>query len=164
ILLSEKMRIEETDTCATLKDRLAITGADLLAKTVSLLKEGKHEPVQQDSSKATYAPMLKKTDGLIHWDKGAKMIRDLIRGMNPWPGTYTQWNGKRLKVLDGKLSGREVNDRPGTVVKRSCDGIAVVTGDGCFVITMLQPENKKAMRAEDFIRGYGLKEGDSFVL
>jgi methionyl-tRNA formyltransferase len=160
ILLTGKTTIEKDDNYENLQKRLSLLGADVLLKTIESMKEGTLKLVTQRDSDATYASLLKKEDGLINWNLEAKRINNIIRGLNPWPGTFTNWKGKRLKILSGSTLPASINDVPGTVIRKDSDGIQIATKKGVFLITKLQPENKRAMEAKDFLKGYDIKEGE----
>lgn len=168
VLLCEKIVIDETDNSETLTGKLSAIGGPLLVKTLGLLREGNIKPKPQDDTQATYAPPLKKEDGIIHWGKGAQEITNLLRGTYPWPGAHTFWQGKTLKVLGGTAStGSSAREAaPGTVVAAGKDGIlpelviSVACGRGIFNITMVQPEGKRRMTAREFVSGYRVKQGD----
>ncbi len=161
ILLQRAIPIEEDDDVETLSRRLSLLGAELLVEAIDLLKEGRLSPVPQDGAKATYAPLLKKEDGLIPWTWDAWKIKDFVRGMNPWPGAYTFWKGKRLKILKG-VPLNDGEGEPGEVIRVSREGIDVATGKGVFRVQRLQPEGKKEMKASEFIQGYRIHEGERF--
>jgi methionyl-tRNA formyltransferase len=162
ILMAETVPIGIDDTAAELHDTLKERGSKLLVKTIDLLSSGAITPTPQDDSKATYAPMLKKEDGLIDWKKGAEEIRNLVRGLHPWPGAYTRWNEKVLKIFEGSVRPVHVNDRPGTVCAVDEKGIEVATKSGIFVIKKLQPANKSRMTVAEFIKGYSIGTGQIF--
>ena len=165
VLLCEKEPISEEDTAEDLFKRLSAKGAHLLRVTIERLIEGSITPVPQDSSKATYAPMLRKEDGRIDWRKGALEIKNHLRGLYPWPGAFTTWEKGTLKVHRGRVAQAESvsGAAHGTVVGLTREGILVECGSGVFEITELQPENKKRMSAVDFIKGYRLKVGERFA-
>jgi methionyl-tRNA formyltransferase len=163
LLLTEGVSIEDEETAEDLGKRLAGLGAALLKKTVGLLEEKKIEPAPQDEGEATYAPRLKKEDGRVDWGKGAEEIRNLVRGLYPWPGAYTHWKGRHLKIHRGRAvkgpgaPGASGDGRsPGTVVETSDEGIRIKCGRGIFEITELQMEGKRRMSAGDFLKGYRL--------
>lgn len=158
ILLSERVIIGDEETAGELAGRLAGVGAGLLLKTIGGLRTGSIRPTPQDHTQATYAPMLKKEDGHIDWGKGAEDIRNLVRGMSPWPGAYTYWQGIRINIYKGRIKEDGIKDRPGTVLRASSDGIEVATGRGIFVITELQPEGRKRMEASEFLKGYRVEK------
>src|SRR3990167_3175254 len=160
MLLSERMEIKDNDTASDVHDRLKDIGAGLLMKTINCIKAGVVAPLPQDNSQASYAPVLKKEDGRIDWTMGAAEIRNLIRGMNPWPGAYTRWEGMQIKVFRAKvLPEGKAAEQAGTILNVSADGISVATGKGTLVITELQPENRDRMIVSEFIKGYRIGKG-----
>lgn len=166
VLLEKKVEIAGDDTTGTLGARLSALGAPLLVETIEGLLEGRLKPKPQDDEKATFAPVLKKEDGRIDWSRSATEIRNLIRGMHPWPGAFTQWKGK-LKIhtataANADDAGAAELLNPGTIVDVSGGTVDVACGSGILKITGLQPENKRRMSAEEFIRGYRIKSGEQF--
>ena len=163
ILLTERVEIQDNDTTDSVYEKLKDIGANLLIKTISGLKKGMVRPIDQDDSYATYAPMLKKEDGRIDWAIKPEEIRNLIRGMYPWPGAYTRWEGKQLKIFKAQVASEErTSEEPGVIIKTSTDGIYVATCAGILLITELQPENKSKMSASEFIKGYKIGKGQIF--
>jgi methionyl-tRNA formyltransferase len=160
MLLQEKLPIMPTDTVATLHDKLAQNGARLLGKALDKLGSSGWTRVPQDHAKATYAPLLKKDDGMIHWQKSAREIHSQIRGMNPWPGCFTYFNGKLLKVFTAEICDQEAKVMPGSIVEISETNIAVAAGTGTLVLKEIQLEGKKRMPVEEFIKGKTIKAGD----
>ena len=161
MLLTEKVEIRDDDTASSLHDRLKYIGADLLIKTIKGIKSETIRPIPQDDSQATYAPMLKKEDGRIDWTMKAEEIKNLIRGFFPWPGAYTRWDGKQIKIFKAEVEAG-VKEEPGTVINISTEGIFVATGKGILLIKELQPENKNRMTASEFIKGYRIVKGQIF--
>ena len=161
MLLTEKVEIRDDDTASSLHDRLKYIGADLLIKTIKGIKSETIRPIPQDDSQATYAPMLKKEDGRIDWTMKAEEIKNLIRGFFPWPGAYTRWDGKQIKIFKAEVEagGKE---EPGTVINISTEGIFVATGKGILLIKELQPESKNKMTASEFVKGYRIVTGQIF--
>lgn len=154
ILLQKEVEIEEGDTAETLHDKLAKTGAKLLLETLYRLKEGKITPIPQDHSKATMTPMLKKEDGLIDWEKGAKEISNLIRALTPRPGAFTHLQGKILKIFKVvALEGDSKNINSGTIIEIDEKGITISTGKGFLLIKEIQLQDHKKMGVADFLRG-----------
>jgi methionyl-tRNA formyltransferase len=160
ILLQEKLPLMQTDTVATLHDRLAQSGARLLGKALDELGSAGWTRIPQDHAKATYAPLLKKEDGLIQWQKNAREIHNQIRGMNPWPGCFTYFNGKLLKVFAVEVGEQQAKGTPGSIVEISEQGIAVATGTGTLVLKEIQLEGKKRMPVEEFVKGKAVEAGD----
>jgi methionyl-tRNA formyltransferase len=159
ILLQEEVKIGPAETAADLHDRLAAAGSRLLIQTIEGLENKTIKPRPQDDSMATYAPMLKKEDGLIDWKKSAVEIFNLIRGMQPWPAAYTHLGAKMLKIYEARASGEKSGELPGTVVKSNGD-LAVATGEGTLYLKDVQLEGKKRMTIDAFLRGHKIKTGE----
>lgn len=164
LLLQKSVPIEKEDTAGTLQDKLALVGAELLLQTLQHLEQEMLTPIPQNHTAATFAPLLKKKDGVIDWQEPAFRIYNKVRGLFPWPGAYTYFQGKTLKLLNVKveqeLEGVELL-APGTVAALdNVTGPAIATGEGYIRILEVQPENKKPMRCQDFCRGYHLAVRD----
>jgi len=147
------LRIAPDDNAGTLTDKLARLGAELLVEVVNLRVRGMVTAKPQDESQASYAPRLRKEDGRIDWTKPAERLVREVRAYTPWPGSFTYWNGKLLKVLAARSRESLVVSRksslPGTVLP----GLGVVTGDGELALERVQLEGRKPMDAEEFLRG-----------
>ncbi len=163
ILLTKKEPILPEDTAATLHDRLAKTGAELLIKTLKGFAARKIQSIPQDHSKATYAPLLKKQDGLINWQKPAETLEAFIRGMTPWPGAFTFHNEKRLKIIQAAPISESVSEAPGTVLRAFPDELRVATGKGVLSIQKIQGPSGKRLPIADFLRGYELPTGTTLT-
>jgi methionyl-tRNA formyltransferase len=159
ILLSSELEISPDDTSDTLHDRLADLGADLLIQTLNAFETGDINPVSQDHSQATYAPMLKKNDGRMNWEKSADALEAFIRGMTPWPGAFTFHGKKRLKIFRAKPIVMDTEASPGTVIKGFPDELWISTGKGVLSIMEVQGESGKRLLIKDFLRGYKLPPG-----
>lgn len=157
MLLKQELPISDDDNAGTISDKLSQMGGDLLIKTIEQLKEGKLSPTKQDESEATYAPMLKKSDGEIDWGKAAIEIHNLIRGMNPWPGTFTKLAGKSLKIFRTEIVQGEGN--PGEVISSDKYSLTVATGQGALGILELQLEGNKRLDVKSFVAGHPIVEG-----
>lgn len=141
------------DTTATLTEKLAELGAQLLLDTLPAWLEGRITPQPQDETQATYCRPLQKEDGRLDWARPARHLDRQVRACDPWPGAYTHWQGQRLKVL-------RVHPRPDWVGQGSVGhvveldpGIGVVTGSGTLELLQVQLAGKKPMGIEVFIRG-----------
>jgi methionyl-tRNA formyltransferase len=121
---------------------------------------GRARLVSQDPSKATYAPVLRKKDGEILWELSAEEIRNRIRGLDPWPGAYTFWKGKRLRLWKAVAEQIESPGFPGELLGVSEQGMRVASGKGVLCVTSLQLEGGRRMTVEEFLRGHGLKGGE----
>ncbi len=157
ILLQEKTEILEEDDAITLSKKLSEMGALLLRKTLSMIRNSELVPVKQ-TGEPSYAPPLKKEDGLIDWHRSAREIRNLIRGTLPWPCAYTFLRGERLIIM--KAGVVEGSGEPG-VIEEAKDRFIVGTGEGLLEILELRPEGKKTMDAASFLRGRRLSRGVS---
>ena len=159
ILLSSKAIITKVDTSATLHDRLSVLGADLLIKTLKAFENNDINPIAQDHTNATYAPLLKKGDGRIVWEKNAEHIAAFIRGVTPWPGAFTFQDNKRLKIFSAKPISVEVNESPGTVVKGFPDELRIATGKGVLAVIEIQGASGKRLLIKDFLMGNQMPPG-----
>ena len=159
VLLSRAEPILPSDTAATLHDRLAIIGADLLVQTLKDLAARSLKPMRQDHDSATYAPLLKKQDGHIDWQKTARELESFIRGMTPWPGAFTFHNQSRLKILKATPSLERVSAPAGTILETFPDELTVATGKDALSILEIQGPSGKRLTSADFLRGYQLPPG-----
>jgi methionyl-tRNA formyltransferase len=165
IILQEKMGIDSSDSAETLSQKLAHLSARLILNTLRLAQNGTIPRQPQNQSKASYAPKLRKEDGLIDWKKSAFEIHNLIRGTTPWPGAYTSFGEAiQVKIWESQiLESSHPSACPGTIVNILPDkGIVVATGDNDLAITTVQPASKSRMTARDFVNGYRIKAGDAF--
>ncbi|MBE9536775.1 MAG: methionyl-tRNA formyltransferase [Proteobacteria bacterium] len=158
MLLVEKVAIGPEDDSELLYGRLAETGGPLLVRTLEGLKDGTVMAVRQDDAAATYAPIIKKEDGIIDWSAEAAQIVNLVRGMRPWPTAQTRLDARGFKVLKSRAAGG--SGAPGEVLKVGKDFFEVAAGSGSVEIYELQLEGKKAMKTADFLMGYKLKGGE----
>ena len=157
ILLSSELEIAPYDTSDTLHDRLADLGADLLIQTLNVFETGDINPISQDHTQATYAPMLKKNDGRMNWKLSAESLEAFIRGMTPWPGAFTFHDKKRLKIFKAKTIVKDTEASPGTVIKGFPDELWISTGKGVLSIMEIQGESGKRLLIKDFLLGYKLR-------
>ncbi len=152
ILLQKEVSIAPDDTAETLDPRLATIGAELMVETLRRLAGGTVDPRQQDHSQATLAPILRKEDGRIDFQRTAEEICNRLRGFQPWPGAFTWFRKKNLHVwsvrpTENKLASAEL--------ATSEDRLIVGCGRGTALeLVELQPEGKRRMTARDFIHGY----------
>lgn len=157
IITWEEQPILPQDTVESLTDRLFREGAELLVRSIPLYTQGDLVPWPQEETQATYARKLTKEDGAIQWGLPAMTLWRQVRAYSPWPGSYTRWRGKLLKVLDAvPLPGGE-SRHPGEVVPLEGGATApmgVVTGDGVLGIKRVQLEGKKDVAARDFLMGH----------
>jgi len=158
ILGALKTTIRPQDTAHTLQDRLARMGSRLLLSTLENLAAGTLKPIPQNPDQATYASMLQKHDGKIDWKMPAEIIERRIRGMMPWPGAFTVWNEKTLRIFRARVAAGDVPEPPGTVLE-SRDEIRVAAGNDVLVLLEVQAASGSRMPASAFLRGTRIPEG-----
>ncbi len=160
MLLKTEVPLEEKETGGSLHDKLAEAGAKLCVETLKALEEGTVTPEKQGGSPTPYARMLDKSLGDIRWGASALAVERLARGLDPWPGAYTRWEGKVMKIWETQAVPYDTPGAPpGTVTKVEKDGFLVQTGEGQLKILGLQIPGKKRMEAGAFLRGYPIAEG-----
>ncbi len=162
ILLTDKVPIHFEEDAQSLHDTLATRGASLVLETLRQLEARTLKPLSQNSSLSSYAPKLKKEDGLIYWDNPALTIHNRVRGLSPWPGAFSYLGSKRLSIRKTEITVGEPSDIPGDIIRTSDRGIEVGTRDGRIIITELQPEGKKRMSAKSFLAGHKIVSGTKF--
>ena len=153
IILQQPVAILPDDTVATLHDRLAVSGAALLGEALDMRAGGGWPRIVQDHSRATYAPIMKKEDGLINWRKSAREIHHQVRGMNPWPGSFTFFRGKLIKIYHTGVLEKNEGAIPGKITAVSDQGIEVASGSCTVLIQELQLEGKKRWRPQNLSKG-----------
>lgn len=159
MMLKSQYEITDIMTYGELHDILMMDGADLLFRTIEGIKAKEIQPVKQDDSLSCYAPMLSKETGRIDWNKSALIIRDLVRGLNPWPVAYTNYNGENMKIFKAVAIDEPVKREPGTIINVSKQGIKVATGEGILLIEEIQFPNGKRLKIEEYIKGNTIEEG-----
>ncbi len=158
IILSKKVSIDDEDNALTLTEKLSEIGAGALMEAIGMIKDNKAVYHVQDEGQATYAPMLSKDTGHINWRRSTTDILNLVRGTYPWPGAYFYANGRMIKVT-GCFAEQNIKGNPSEVLRTDRDGIQVGCVDGSVVITSLQPEGKRPMTADEYLRGNKLEKG-----
>ncbi len=164
MLMKEVIPIEADETGESLHDKLSELGANMIVKALVAIEDGSITATPQGDGKTCYASMLKKEMGCIDWNKSADDIEHLVRGLYPWPGTYTFLNGKMMKICKVALSEVPVDGKPGEICLVTKDCLAVNTGEGTLEIRELQPEGKKRMTVHDFLLGNRLEKGMYFKM
>lgn len=163
ILLRREIVILSDDTAVTLAPRLASMGADLLVETLQGLEQGSISPLPQDHARATLAPILKKEDGAVDFARTATEICNRLRGFQPWPGAYTHFRGKNLKIIAARTARESISLAPRALSMKG-DRLFVGCGDGTVLeFLQIQPEGKKAITAREFISGYRPVNGESLL-
>ncbi len=153
-----RMPIGEDDTAETMFPKLSALGAEALTEALGKLRDGTLAETPQDGTLATYAPMLKKEHGRIDWEKPAREVRNLVRGMTPWPSAFAEHDGKTMKILSASV--REGSGTPGEILAADRDGIVVACGEGAVLLGTVQPEGGRAMSSREYAQGRRVRKGD----
>ena len=163
IISQETLDISEDDTSVTLEEKLSSLAADLLLDAIKSLDNKDYHLTAQDETKVSLAPKLKKEDGQINWNKSAQDICNFIRGVLPWPGAFTYYNGKLLKIYRAeviRLPGHPVTRSSAQIIEISKEGIVVSAAQDNLIIEELQIEGKKRMDVKEFIAGHKICVGE----
>jgi len=162
ILLQHSTTIGESETAPELMQRLSEIGAELLSET--LMRLDRLTPQPQDDSRATFAPLLKKENGLIEWSRPAEVIERAIRGFQPWPTAYTTFNSRGLTIWEAEsLVCFAPEVQPGEVTAAHGGELVIQCGHrSALRLLDVQPEARKRISARDFINGMHVKVGDRF--
>ncbi len=168
MLTRRAIPIRDQETAPELSARLSELGGDLLSATLPGIERGEITPVAQDDRDATYAPILKRENGLIDWRMNARQITNRVRAFQPWPGTYTNFRGGRLIIWRAveeapeaeSHKGSEFSSKPGTILSIDETGISVACNGSSALICEIQIESKRRVSAREFANGARLKVGD----
>lgn len=155
IISMESITIGDNETVGSLHDRLKILGKDLFMKTLPIIVNGNVNRIQQKNEEATYAYNIKRIDEKIDWNETKEKIHNQIRGLNPFPGSYSLLDDKILKIWESQVSEEKTNGENGEIVKLD-SGIHVKVNNGSIVIKSLQLEGKRKMNYKEFINGRNL--------
>lgn len=160
MILKRTVPIGEQDTIGSLHDKLAEAGGELLMETLGLMMKNQVPREPQEPNQATYAPLLVREHELIDWTKSSRLVHNLVRGMNPWPGAYTIFDSTPVKIWETRVSEEESRGIPGTFLDViNGKGIKVQCGKGSLWISFLQPQGKRTMPGDAWIRGARLQKG-----
>ena len=151
IYTQQSILITSDETGQSLHDKLSLLGGELLIASLPGILSGETSRIPQDESFITYAPQIKKQEGEINWNEPAINIERLVRAFTPWPGTYTIWNGKQLKILAGTVVDGSI---PSGDIRKLGDTIVIGTGDTAYAPTIVQLAGKKQLPIAEFVRGY----------
>jgi len=164
ILIKEEIELSEDTTAGELHDELMYLGAQVLSKTLRELSNGTLERVKQVDSEATYAPMLKKEESIVDWREDSFSIHNKVRAFDPWPGCFTEYNGKRMRITKSSYNHDYSGEKPGILMDASAEGLRVGCGSGTILIKGLQFENARRMDVRDcwhnFEKGNLFGKGD----
>jgi methionyl-tRNA formyltransferase len=152
VLARAQVPIADSDTTASLTTKLSIVGAGLLGEVLVGWTRGELKPRPQDETKASYCQTITKDEGQIDWRLSAVELWRRVRAFYPWPGSYTHWRGKTLKVIEAAPLSLPTPAKAGEVVALD-SGFGIGTGDGILDILKVQLEGKQVLAAADFLRG-----------
>lgn len=147
-------------TTAELHDELSIIGAELLITSLPYIEKKINGRTKQDDSRATYAPMIFKQDGLVDFGKSPEELERLIRGLNSWPGAYTIYHGESMKLWQADALEERTNMPHGMVIGVSDEGIKVAAGGRALLLKRIQLPGKKAMQVSDYLKGNKIAIGE----
>ena len=159
ILMTSTTAIGPADTAGSVHDRLSTAGAALIIETLTRLQAGTLAPEAQDHTRATYAPLLKKSDGRIDWHQPAAVIDRFVRGMSPWPGAFTFLGPRRLKIIAAQALTANPGANPGTVLKTFPGELHIACASGVLALAEIQAASGKRLDVETFMRGCPLPPG-----
>jgi methionyl-tRNA formyltransferase len=163
ILLQQEVAITSDDTSETLAPRLAEAGANLLVETLKGLQAGSVHPRPQDNARSSLAPILKKEDGRIDFQRPVQEIINRLRGFQPWPGSFTSFRRKNLNIWAARVFDVLSRQRSASEGSMFIEGQSLIVGCGhgtALELIEVQPEGKKRMAARDFVHGYHPREGE----
>ena len=166
IIYQKETPISYDETVGELYDRLSTLGAEAIVEAMPAIIEGTNASIPQDESKVTYSPVISREQEKIDFNRPAIEIYNHVRGLNPWPGAYTTYQGKTVKIYQGLVHNcpnamtHHAHQEPGTIVKIFKDAIGVKVQDGVYIITEFQLEGKKRMLVKDYLNGHNIFEVD----
>lgn len=160
MLLKASSPIEPSETAPELSGRLAPLGAEFLLRAMEQIQNGSIRPEKQDDAEATYAPILKKEDGRIDWQRPARQIFNRLRGFTPWPGAYTTFRDQSLLVVTAEPVETESSLAPGGLRVEKKRLFAGCGENTVLELKEVQPAGKKRMPAEAFLNGYKVSTND----
>lgn len=165
IITQTTVEIGDEETSGELFERLSLIGAETLVKTLNDIENNNYVKTPQDHTKATYCAMLKKADGLIDFSKNTQVLKNFVRGMNPWPCAFTYLHGEIIKIFSvQKVDGLNNNcvKAGTTLVANEKEGLIVATANGALRLCEVQIANGKRMKDVDFLRGHKIEIGTVF--
>lgn len=162
MLLNSEFEITENMTAGELHDILMDNGPELLIETIYKLVSGEIKPRKQNNENSSYAPMLTKELGKINWSFKNKDIKNLIRGLNPWPLAYTKYMDENMKIYESDIIDKKTDFEPGYIIDVTKKGIETATGDGILLIKKIQFPGGKPLNVEEYIKGHTIEKGIIF--
>jgi methionyl-tRNA formyltransferase len=163
IILQSRIEIAPDDTISSLEEKSAHQAACVLLESIKAIESKQFGLIPQDESKVSFAPKLKKEDGLIDWHKKSVEIYNLVRGCLDWPTAFTYFKGKRLKIFAAKIPDQKSwpdSASPGEIIDFSPQAITVATGQGALLIEKMQLEARRMMNVREFLVGHKISKGE----
>jgi methionyl-tRNA formyltransferase len=160
VFVTGETAIGPEETSIELSPRLAAMGARLMVDVLDRVGTGQAVALPQDDSRATLAPILRKEDGLIGWNRPAGEIHNRARGFLPWPGAWTRFRGERLNIWKCRVAGDTASHPPGSLYTVNRRLFAVCGGGTALELIEVQQEGRKRVTAEAFINGARIADGD----
>lgn len=159
MIMQTEVVLDRKETFGSLWDKLSIVGADLLVKTLEALENGTSTRTKQQDELSNYVKVIDKSLGSIDFKESAVRIERLIRGLNPKPGAFTQFEGKTLKIWDADIVEGDFEGEAGTIVDINKKYFVIQCGEKALKINEVQLEGKKRMATDAFLRGNELEKG-----
>ena len=153
ILYQEKIKIEDTDNVGTMFSKLSELGSEMIIESLPKIIDGSIKPVKQNEEEVTYAYNISKEDEILDFNNTSRDIFNKIRGLNPFPVSYSILDGKRVKIYSSRIGTSNKNGEMGSIINIYDDGIGVKTKDGEIIITELQFEGKKRSSTKEYLNG-----------
>lgn len=162
MLLKDEVEITENMTAGELHDILMVRGGNLLIETIEGVTNGTVKGIKQEGE-TCYAKMLSKNTGKISWDKSAREIHNLIRGLNPWPIAHTTYKDDNMKIYESEVLNENSNKEPGTILSVNKTGMKVSCNEGILLVKKVQFPNGKPLTIEQYINGKDIEVGCKLV-
>lgn len=168
IILQEEVTVNEDENAGQLEQRASKLGADLIVRSLEIMKGGRYAFTKQDEALVTFAPKLSPKDGHIDWKRRSLEIQNQVRGLTPRPGAFTMFKEKRLEILETSANTEyrslNIESHHGQVVDvDKSKGPVIRTGDGSLVLLKVKPQGKKEMSGQEFLRGYRLDTSEKLT-
>ena len=165
MIAQRREAIQDSDNAETLGKKLAVSGSELLLEAVGSIENGRAELKKQDDAAATFTPKLKKEDGAIDWEEDAGKVRNKIRAFYGWPGAFSRFNGRLIKIWKAEVAvtDQAISGGEGRILKIDNEDIVVRCGSGALKIKEVQPAGGRRMSAAEYARGHGISVGGLFV-
>jgi methionyl-tRNA formyltransferase len=157
MILKTEFNLDDEITAGELHDQMMEIGSQTLKETLDLIEKGCAPREKQNHDEFSYAPMMNKALGNIDWNKGAKEIHNLIRGVNPWPSAYTTYQNNTMKIWKSRVLSETSDKTCGTILKVDKDGMRVSTKDNVILIEELQMPGKKRVLVSEYIKGNSIE-------